>query len=98
MTRIENYYNNFYKELSIIDERSNTFKKIESFLPTLYGSETFIEGNSSTTGFLKSSNIFFDNNLQKEFVIKSFSFQDFLISLNDNLLVSRQLNILRAMN
>ena len=27
------------------------------------GSETFIEGNSSTTGFLKSSNIFFDNNL-----------------------------------
>ena len=37
MSRIENYYNDFYRELSIIDERSNTFNKIEGgiFLSSL---------------------------------------------------------------
>ena len=43
MSRIENYYNDFYRELSIIDEQSNTFNKIERFLPSLYGSETFLD-------------------------------------------------------
>ena len=56
----------------------NNIKIYNAAISNKSGSETFIEGNSSTTGFLKSSNIFFDNNLQKEFVIKSFSFQDFL--------------------
>ena len=43
MSRIGNYYNDFYRELSIIDEQSNTFNKIESFLPSLYVSETFLD-------------------------------------------------------
>ena len=43
MSGIENYYNDFYRELSIIDEQSNTFNKIERFLPSLYGSETFLD-------------------------------------------------------
>ena len=43
MSRIENYYNDYYRELSIIYERSNTFKRIKSFLPYLYGSETFLD-------------------------------------------------------
>ena len=43
MSRIENYYNDLYRELSIIDERSYTFKTIKRFLPNLYGSETFLD-------------------------------------------------------
>ena len=43
MSRIKSYYNDFYRELSIIDEQSNTFNKIERFLPSLYGSETFLD-------------------------------------------------------
>jgi 2-polyprenyl-3-methyl-5-hydroxy-6-metoxy-1,4-benzoquinol methylase len=43
MDSIENYYNNFYKELSKLDEQGNTFKKIESFLPKLVGDETFLD-------------------------------------------------------
>ena len=35
----EEYYNGFYKELSKLDELSNTFKKIESFLPELKGKD-----------------------------------------------------------
>ena len=43
MSRIENYYNSFYRELSIIDELANNFEKIECFLPLLHGSETFLD-------------------------------------------------------
>ena len=43
MSRINNYYNDFYRELSIIDELANSFKKIEGFLPNLNGKETFLD-------------------------------------------------------
>ena len=43
MSRIENYYNDFYRDLSIIDEVANTFNKIENLLPTLNGEETFLD-------------------------------------------------------
>jgi len=40
---IEDYYNNFYKELSKLDEAGNTFSKIERFLPILRGDEEFLD-------------------------------------------------------
>ena len=40
MSRIESYYNDFYRDLSIIDEAANHFNKIESLLPNLNGEET----------------------------------------------------------
>ena len=43
MNSIEEYYNGFYKELSKLDELSNTFEKIESFLPELKGTESIID-------------------------------------------------------
>ena len=43
MSSVEEYYNNFYKELSKLDEQGNTFSKIEDFLPTLKGNETFLD-------------------------------------------------------
>ena len=39
----EEYYNGFYKELSKLDELSNTFEKIESFLPELKGNENIVD-------------------------------------------------------
>lgn len=35
MSRADDYYNNFYKELARIDEQGNNFSKIEKFLPEL---------------------------------------------------------------
>ena len=35
MSRVDDYYNNFYKELARIDEQGNNFSKIEKFLPEL---------------------------------------------------------------
>jgi 2-polyprenyl-3-methyl-5-hydroxy-6-metoxy-1,4-benzoquinol methylase len=43
MNDIEEYYNNFYKELSRLDEIGNTFSKIEDFLPILEGNEKIID-------------------------------------------------------
>jgi len=43
MNNFEEYYNGFYKELSKLDEQGNTFSKIETFLPTLKGNETFLD-------------------------------------------------------
>lgn len=43
MSRIESYYNDFYRDLSIIDEAANHFNKIESLLPNLNGEETFLD-------------------------------------------------------
>jgi 2-polyprenyl-3-methyl-5-hydroxy-6-metoxy-1,4-benzoquinol methylase len=43
MSSVEEYYNNFYKELSKLDEQGNTFSKIENFLPALKGNETFLD-------------------------------------------------------
>ena len=43
MNSYEEYYNGFYKELSKLDEQGNTFSKIETFLPTLKGDETFLD-------------------------------------------------------
>lgn len=43
MNDFEEYYNGFYKELSKLDEQGNTFAKIESFLVTLNGNETFLD-------------------------------------------------------
>ena len=43
MSNYEDYYNNFYKELSKLDEKGNTFSKIESFIPNLQGNETFLD-------------------------------------------------------
>jgi len=43
MNNFEEYYNGFYKELSKLDEQGNTFSKIESFLPSLNGNETFLD-------------------------------------------------------
>lgn len=40
---IEEYYNNFYQELSKLDETGNTFSKIEKFLPVLKGNEKIID-------------------------------------------------------
>jgi 2-polyprenyl-3-methyl-5-hydroxy-6-metoxy-1,4-benzoquinol methylase len=40
---IEEYYNNFYQELSKLDEMGNTFSKIEKFLPVLKGNEKIID-------------------------------------------------------
>ena len=37
------YYNNFYKSLSKLDEKGNTFKKIKSMLPELRGKEKIID-------------------------------------------------------
>ncbi len=37
------YYNGFYKELSILDEKGNTFDKIKNILPSLKGKETFLD-------------------------------------------------------
>ena len=37
------YYNNFYKSLSELDEKGNTFKKIKSILPDLKGKEKIID-------------------------------------------------------
>jgi 2-polyprenyl-3-methyl-5-hydroxy-6-metoxy-1,4-benzoquinol methylase len=48
----EEYYNNFYKELSKIDDRNNTFDKIKSILPLLKGDEKIIDigcGHGSVT-------------------------------------------------
>jgi 2-polyprenyl-3-methyl-5-hydroxy-6-metoxy-1,4-benzoquinol methylase len=39
----EEYYNGFYKELSKLDELSNTFEKIKSFLPELKGNENIVD-------------------------------------------------------
>lgn len=39
----ENYYNDFYKELSRLDEVGNTFKKVENFLPILKGKEKILD-------------------------------------------------------
>jgi len=43
MSSFEEYYNNFYKELSRLDELGNTFSKIKDFLPTLKGNEEFLD-------------------------------------------------------
>tara|TARA_B110000008_G_scaffold278224_1_gene321414 strand:+ start:1103 stop:1831 length:729 start_codon:yes stop_codon:yes gene_type:complete len=43
MSGFDEYYNGFYKELSKIDEKGNSFKKIESFLPELEGNEEFLD-------------------------------------------------------
>ena len=40
---VEDYYNNFYKELAKMDEKGNTFNKIKNFLPTLKGNEKFLD-------------------------------------------------------
>ena len=37
------YYNNFYKKLSELDEKGNTFKKIKNILPDLKGKEKIID-------------------------------------------------------
>jgi hypothetical protein len=42
MSGLYEYYNGFYKELSKIDEKGNSLKKIESFLPELEGNEEFL--------------------------------------------------------
>lgn len=55
MNTVEEYYNNFYKELSKLDEAGNTFSKIEGFLPNLKGDETFLDigcGHGSVSGEL----------------------------------------------
>ena len=38
-----NYYNDFYRELSEIDEQGNSFSKISDMLPELRGDETFLD-------------------------------------------------------
>lgn len=43
MSNYEIYYNNFYKELSKLDEQGNTFSKIKFFLPKLEGNENFLD-------------------------------------------------------
>ncbi len=43
MSRIKSYYNDFYRELSVIDEENNNFIKIEDFLPKLHGEECFLD-------------------------------------------------------
>ena len=43
MNNTEEYYNGFYKELSKLDELSNTFEKIKSFLPELKGNESIVD-------------------------------------------------------
>jgi len=43
MNNFEDYYNNFYKELSKLDEIGNTFDKIKSFLPKLKKGEAFLD-------------------------------------------------------
>ena len=43
MSGLDEYYNGFYKELSKIDAKGNSFKKIESFLPDLEGNEKFLD-------------------------------------------------------
>ena len=42
MSGLDEYYNGFYKELSKIDEKGNSFKKIESFLLEPEGNEEFL--------------------------------------------------------
>ena len=52
MNNFEEYYNNFYKELSKIDEQGNDFSKIELFLPKLNSNEEFLDigcGHGSVT-------------------------------------------------
>ena len=52
---IEDYYNNFYKELSKLDEAGNAFSKIERFLPILRGDEEFLDlgcGHGGVSGEL----------------------------------------------
>jgi 2-polyprenyl-3-methyl-5-hydroxy-6-metoxy-1,4-benzoquinol methylase len=49
---VEDYYNNFYKELSKLDEQGNTFDKIKNFLPQLQGNEKILDigcGHGSVT-------------------------------------------------
>lgn len=43
MNNVEEYYNDFYKELSKLDERGNTFSKIETILPDMNGDEKIID-------------------------------------------------------
>jgi len=43
MSRIKSYYNDFYRELSVIDEEANNFNKIKYFLPKLLGDEHFLD-------------------------------------------------------
>ena len=43
MTSIENYYNSFYSELSLIDANENNFDKISDLLPELVGSEEILD-------------------------------------------------------
>ena len=43
MSRIKSYYNDFYRELSVIDEEANNFNKIKNFLPKLLGDEHFLD-------------------------------------------------------
>lgn len=43
VVNIKQYYNNFYKEISKIDETANTFSKIIFFLPELNGKEKIID-------------------------------------------------------
>ena len=40
---MDNYYNDFYQELSKLDEAGNTFEKIEDFLPSLNGDEKILD-------------------------------------------------------
>jgi 2-polyprenyl-3-methyl-5-hydroxy-6-metoxy-1,4-benzoquinol methylase len=43
MSGYEEYYNNFYKKLSELDEKGNNFNKIKNILPTLNGNETIVD-------------------------------------------------------
>lgn len=43
MSSFDDYYNGFYKELAELDEKGNSFSKIESMLPSLTGCETFMD-------------------------------------------------------
>jgi 2-polyprenyl-3-methyl-5-hydroxy-6-metoxy-1,4-benzoquinol methylase len=40
---VEDYYNNFYRELSRLDEKSSSFDKIRAFIPELRGDEKIVD-------------------------------------------------------
>lgn len=43
MNRIEQYYNEFYKELAKLDAQGNSFEKIKDLLPPLRGDEVILD-------------------------------------------------------